>query len=190
MRQICVFCGSKEGASASYKAAAELLASELASRKLTLVYGGGRVGLMGAIADAMLKYGGAAIGVLPRFLQDRELGHTGLTKLILVDSMHQRKQKMSELADGFIAMPGGFGTLEELCEILTWRQLQLVEKPIGLLNVDGFFDPLVGFFDRMIGQDFLRQEHKDLLFVEDKPEKLLDRFEEFAISFQQGMDKT
>jgi uncharacterized protein (TIGR00730 family) len=151
----------------------------LAERGLTLVYGGGNVGLMGILADAALAAGGEVIGVIPQRMVARELGHSGVTSLIAVDSMHQRKQKMADLADAFIALPGGIGTMEELFEAYTWLQLDLHHKPVGLLNIAGFYDHLVQFLAHMRGQRFLKAEHHDTLVVEDTIERLLDRFARF-----------
>lgn len=190
MKRICVFCGSQVGKNKIYEDSTKQLARTMTHRGIDLVFGGGGIGLMGVIANEMLVSGGRAIGVIPRFLSDRELGHNGLSELIMVESMHQRKQKMAELADGFIALPGGFGTLEELCEILTWRQLNLVNKPIGILNIHGFFDQLIAMFDHMIGQGFLGHRHKELLFVESDPQSLVSRMIAFAVELKQDIDKT
>lgn len=190
MKRICVFCGSQQGKTEIYKDAAAALARVMARENIDLVFGGGGIGLMGVVANEILKTGGRAIGVIPRFLSDRELGHNGLSELIMVESMHQRKQKMAELADGFIAMPGGFGTLEELCEILTWRQLNLVDKPVGILNVHGFFDRLIGLFDTMINEGFLSHWHKELFFVEVDPALLIEKFVRFSPPHKQDIEKT
>lgn len=177
MRRICVFCGSSVGARAAYREAATAMGRTLARRGLGLVYGGGGVGLMAAAADAALAAGGEVVGVIPRALELRELAHPGLSQLVVVGSMHERKAKMASLADGFVALPGGMGTLEELAEILTWAQLGLHAKPCGLLDVDGYYDPLIAFFDRAVAEGFLRPEHRRLLVVGSDPEALLDRFE-------------
>jgi len=163
MKSIAVYCGSSSGSQALYTQQAQTMGQELARRGLTLVYGGGRVGLMGAVADATLGAGGRVIGVIPKFLADKELAHTSCTELHVVDTMHQRKLLMADLADGFVAMPGGFGTLEELFEVLTWGQLGLHGKPVGLLNVAGFYDPLLALLDHMVGQAFLRLENRQQL---------------------------
>lgn len=176
MKSIAVFCGSNAGASPIYKENAMKLGHELAKRQITLVYGGAHVGLMGAVADAVLERGGKAIGVLPYFLQDREIGHTGLTELILVDSMHERKAKMAELADGFIALPGGAGTMEEYFETFTWGQLGLHEKPCGLLNVNRYFDPLLAMFDTMLREGFMKPQYRAMVIAEETPEGLLAKF--------------
>jgi uncharacterized protein (TIGR00730 family) len=179
MRRICVFCGSSVGASPAYLEAARATGRTLAGRGLGLVYGGGGVGLMGAVADAALAAGGEVVGVIPRALQLRELAHPGLSALHVVGSMHERKARMAELADGFMALPGGMGTLEELAEILTWSQLGLHARPCGLLDVGGYYGPLITFFDRAVTEGFLRPEHRRLLLVGSDPAALLDRFAEW-----------
>jgi len=177
MNSICVFCGSSPGNDPAYAEAARRLGRTLAERDTTLVYGGGHVGLMGVVADAALEAGGEVIGVMPRSLVDREIGHKGLTKLHVVGSMHERKALMSELSDGFVALPGGNGTLEEFFEVLTWAQLGEHGKPCGLLNVAGYYDPLLKVFDQMVEKDFLRGAHRELVLVADDPSSLLQRFE-------------
>jgi uncharacterized protein (TIGR00730 family) len=177
MNSICVFCGSSRGNDPAYAEAASRLGRILAERDTTLVYGGGHVGLMGVVAGAALGAGGEVIGVMPRSLVDREIGHTGLTKLHVVGSMHERKALMSELADGFVALPGGNGTLEEFFEVLTWAQLGEHGKPCGLLNVAGYYDPLLRVFDQMVENDFLRGAHRELVLVAEDPSLLLQRFE-------------
>jgi uncharacterized protein (TIGR00730 family) len=177
LNAICVFCGSSPGNDPSYAEAARTLGRTLAERDTTLVYGGGHVGLMGVVADAALGAGGEVIGVMPRSLVDREIGHTGLTKLHVVRSMHERKALMSELSEGFIALPGGNGTLEEFFEVLTWAQLGEHAKPCGLLNVAGYYDPLLAVFDQMVDRAFLKREHRELVLVEEDPSALLERFE-------------
>jgi uncharacterized protein (TIGR00730 family) len=177
MTSICVFCGSSPGNDPAYAEAASRLGRILAERDTTLVYGGGHVGLMGVVADAALDAGGEVIGVMPRSLVDREIGHTGLTKLHVVGSMHERKALMSELSDGFVALPGGNGTLEEFFEVLTWAQLGEHGKPCGLLNVAGYYDPLLAVFDRMVNRAFLKEEHRNLVLVEEDAKSLLERFE-------------
>ncbi|MCX5788135.1 MAG: TIGR00730 family Rossman fold protein [Elusimicrobia bacterium] len=174
MKRICVFCGSSSGENKRYRAMAVELGRALAARGLGLVFGGGRVGLMGAIADAVLAAGGEAIGVIPEDLKKKELAHTGLSDLRVVGSMHERKALMERLSDGFIAMPGGFGTLDEFCEILTWAQLGLHRKPCGMLNVDGYFDSFLRFVDHSVSQGFIRKEHRGLLIDGADPAKLLD----------------
>ncbi len=179
MRRVCVFCGSSHGTRPAYREAAERTAVVLARRGLGVVYGGGNVGLMGVLADAALAAGGEVIGVIPAALVAKELAHRGLTDLRVVDSMHERKALMAELSDGFIALPGGYGTLEELCEVLTWSQLGLHGKPCGLLNTAGYFHPLLELLDRATEEDFLRPEHRALLLVEEDPQRLVDLFERF-----------
>ena len=174
-RRVCVYCGSSAGARPAYRAAALALGGLLAENDIDLVYGGGRVGLMGAVADGALAAGGRVIGVIPRALMDRELGHTGIQDLRVVKDMHERKMMMAGLADAFVAMPGGWGTLEELTEMLTWRQLGIHRKPIGLLNVDGYFDPLLVFARTMVDEGFVREEQGSMLAVEITPEALLAR---------------
>lgn len=174
MKAICVFCGSRFGEPDSFRAAAANLGAEIAKRGLRLVYGGGRVGLMGVVADAALAHGGEVAGIIPKVLADREMAHAGLSELILTRSMHERKAKMAELADGFIALPGGFGTLEEFCEMLTWSQLGIHRKPLGLLDVDQFFDPLIAFFDTMVGHGFVPPLHRSLVLRADSAARLLD----------------
>lgn len=175
MTAVCVFCGSSPGTRPAYGATARALGTVLARRRITLVWGGGNVGLMGAVADATLAAGGRAIGVIPRALEARELAHRGATELHVVGSMHERKALMERLSDAFVALPGGFGTLDELCEILTWRQLGHHAKPMGLLDVERFFDPLVSAFDHAVREGFVRAEHRAMLAREDDPERLLDR---------------
>jgi hypothetical protein len=177
MNSICVFCGSSPGNDPAYAEAAQRLGWTLAERNTTLVYGGGHVGLMGVVADAALEAGGEVIGVMPRSLVDREIGHKGLTKLHVVGSMHERKAMMSRLSDGFVALPGGNGTLEEFFEVLTWAQLGEHGKPCGLLNIAGYYNPLLRVFDQMVEKDFLRGVHRELILVADNPSSLLQRFE-------------
>ena len=175
MQRVCVFTGSNSGARAAYAEAARELGALLAGRGIGLVYGGARVGLMGLIADAVLAGGGEAIGVIPEALVAKEVAHSGLTELRVVGSMHQRKAVMSDLADAFIALPGGWGTLEELFEVLTWAQLGLHRKPCGLLNVEGYFDGLLAFLSHTVAEGFVRTEYLDALAVGASPEILLDR---------------
>ena len=176
MNAVCVFCGSRFGEPDSYRAAAARLGAEIADRGLRLVYGGGRVGLMGVVADAALAAGGEVVGVIPDVLADREMAHGGLTELVLTRSMHERKATMAELAEGFIALPGGFGTLEEFCEVLTWAQLGIHRKPLGLLDVDRFFTPLLALFDHMTKHGFVPPLHRDLVLRSESPSSLLDAF--------------
>ena len=174
LRRICVFCGSSTGRRDAYRDAAVVLAEEMAARGIGLVFGGGRVGLMGIMADAILAAGGHAIGVIPHFMIERELAHQGLPDLRVVESMHERKALMATLADAFIAMPGGFGTFEELCEAVTWTQLGLHRKRCGLLNVGGYYDPLLALFDRSVEEGFVRDETRDILLARESPADLLD----------------
>ena len=179
MKSICVFCGSNIGHDPRYRAEAESLGRLLAARGIELVYGGGNVGLMGVIADACLAAGGTVIGVIPEALVGKEVAgrvvdHRALTRMEVVDSMHTRKARMAELSDGFIALPGGFGTFEEFCEVLTWGQLGFHVKPMGLLNVAGFFDPLLAMFDHAVDQGFLRSENRSMALAETDIERLLD----------------
>jgi uncharacterized protein (TIGR00730 family) len=175
MRRICVFCGSSAGARAEYREAAELVGRLLAERGIELVYGGGRVGLMGAVADACLGAGGRVIGVIPQGLMDREVGHRGLTELRVVGSMHERKALMADLADGFLCLPGGFGTWDEFCEILTWAQLGLHRGPCGLLNVLGYYDPLLAMADRACAEGFVSEANRGLILADEDAAGLLDR---------------
>ena len=175
MRSICVFCGSSLGASTAYRDGTIALGQALGRRSHRLVYGGGKVGLMGVIADSVLAAGGEVLGIIPEDLQRREIAHTGLTELRITGSMHERKAAMADAADGFVALPGGFGTLDELCEILTWAQLGIHTKPIGLLDIDGFFRHLETFFDFAVDQGFIKPEHRALLMRESDPDVLLDR---------------
>jgi len=174
-RRICVFCGSSAGARPAYAEAAGALGSLFAKRGIGLVYGGGRLGLMGVMADATLAAGGEVIGVIPQALVQQERAHTGLTGLRVVASMHERKAAMSDLADAFIAMPGGFGTFEEFCEVLTWTQLGLQRKACGILNICGYFDPLLQLFDQAVAERFLRPEHRALVLADEDAASLLDR---------------
>lgn len=179
MNRIVVYCGSSAGHDPIYMEQATRLGAALAQRGLTLVYGGAKVGLMGAVADGALNAGGKAIGVLPHFLQQKELAHNGLTELILVDTMHERKTKMNELCDGAIALPGGFGTMEELFEMLTWGQLGLHKKPIGLLNVNGFYDALTALSQNMFEKGFLSAENRDMLLCSNDIGDLLSQMEQY-----------
>ncbi len=179
MKSITVFCGSSPGTNPRFLEQATLLGEALAQRDISLVYGGADIGLMGAIANGTLAANGKVIGVLPAFLQTREIAHQGLTELIVVKSMHERKTKMNDLCDGIIALPGGFGTIEELFEILTWVQLGLQNKPIGVLNVDGYFDSLITFIQSMVDNGFLRATDADLLIVRDNVSELLQEMENY-----------
>jgi uncharacterized protein (TIGR00730 family) len=175
MRRVCVYAGSNPGSHPAYAAAARALAATLAERGIGLVYGGGKVGLMGVLADTVLEAGGEAIGVMPQALIDREIGHRGLTELKVVDSMHERKALMAELADAFVAVPGGIGTLEELIEVYTWSQLGIHRKPCGVLNVRGYYDHLAALLDHAVREGFLRPQHRAVLSVAGEPAELLDR---------------
>jgi uncharacterized protein (TIGR00730 family) len=178
-RRICIFIGSSAGARPEYAAAARELGELLAGRGCTLIYGGAAVGLMGLLANAVLEAGGHVIGVIPRALVSREVAHRGLTDLRIVGSMHERKALMAELADAFIALPGGLGTLEEYFEITTWAQLGLHAKPCGLLNVAGYYDELIRFLDHAVAQGFVRPAHRAMVLVDESPASLLDRFERY-----------
>ena len=179
-QRICVFCGSNSGTNPAYQEAAVNLGRLLPERGIELVYGGGNIGLMGVLADAALQSHGRVIGVIPDSLMAREVGHPGLTELRIVKSMHERKALMSDLSDGFIAMPGGFGTFEEFCEIVTWSQLGIHSKPCGLLNVEGYYDPLLELFDHAVCEGFLREENRRLVLEDCDPAGLLERFASFA----------
>jgi len=174
-RRLAVFCGSSTGRGLVYRAAAERLAAELVARGYGLVYGGGNVGLMGIVADAVLARGGDVIGVIPQSLVDREVAHLSLPDLRIVASMHERKALMAELADGFVALPGGFGTFEEFCEVVTWSQLGLHRKHCGLLNVNGYYDPLLALFDHAVGEGFLKPRNRAIVIADADPAALLDR---------------
>ncbi len=175
LRTICVYLGSNPGRDPRYAEGARDLAHALTDRGLGLVYGGGNVGLMGILAGEVLARGGSVDGVIPRFMTDRELAHTGVTRLHVVESMHERKALMADLADAFITFPGGMGTLEELTETTTWAQLELHAKPIGILNLDGYYDPFLAMLDRAVEAGFLKPAHRDLLWVESTAGSLLDR---------------
>lgn len=175
-----MFAGSSPGARPAYRTAAAALGSALASRGIGLVYGGARVGLMGAVADAALAADGSVIGVIPETLVAKEIAHTGLSELRVVRSMHERKALMADLADAFIALPGGWGTVEELFEILTWSQLGLHRKPAGLLNVAGYFDPLLAFVDHSAREGFVRPEQRSMIAVADSPDGLFDAFASYT----------
>ncbi|MEK8128921.1 TIGR00730 family Rossman fold protein [Paenibacillus filicis] len=176
MKKIAVFCGSSKGASDVYIESARELGRELVQREITLVYGGATVGIMGAVADSVLEHGGKVIGIIPAFLESREIAHQGLSELIIVESMHERKAAMVELSDGFIALPGGPGTLEEFFEVFTWAQLGLHHNPCGLLNVNGYYDPLVALFHHMADEQFLHEKFRSMALVDTQPKGLLDQF--------------
>ncbi len=180
LKRITVFCGSSFGSEAVYKNQAAMLGQVLAKQGIELVYGGANVGLMGVVADSVLSGGGKAIGVLPVFLREKEIAHEGLTELVLVDSMHERKTKMNDLSDGVIALPGGFGTLEELFEMLTWAQLGLHKKPIAILNINGYFDELIAFLQTMVNKGLLKEINRDMLLVSENIEGLLDQMRHYT----------
>lgn len=179
IERLCVFCGSSPGSDPAYLAAARAMGTALAEAGIGLVYGGAAVGLMGAVADATLAAGGEVTGVMPRALAEKEIAHSTLSELRVVGSMHERKALMAELSHGFIALPGGLGTLEELFEIWTWAQLGYHQKPCAVLNVNGFYDRLIGFLDGVVEQRFMRPEHRRMLIVADKPHALLARLHRY-----------
>jgi uncharacterized protein (TIGR00730 family) len=180
LRSICVYCGASNGVDARYVDAAKALAAALVGAGIALVYGGGNVGLMGVIADEAMRLGGSVTGVIPTALMEKEVGHRAVTHLHVVADMHERKAKMAQLSDGFIALPGGMGTLEELFEMLTWSQLGFHDKPIGLLNVDGFYDGLIAFTGHLVAEGFLKPAHAALMMHEPEPQALLARFAAFT----------
>lgn len=180
MKRLCVFCGSQCGGNTVYRDAAAALGRLMVERGYGLVYGGGQVGLMGTIADAVLQAGGEVVGVIPEAMLSRELAHRGVTHLHVVSSMHERKARMAELADGFIAMPGGYGTFEELFEMITWAQLGIHQKPIGLFNVGGYFDALVACVEHAIAEGFIRPEYRHLTVTADTPGGILDALHTYA----------
>jgi uncharacterized protein (TIGR00730 family) len=180
LRRICVFCGSSSGTRPVYQQAAQTVGQLLCRRGIELVYGGGRVGLMGIVANACLNEGGRVIGVIPQALADKEVAHTGLTELRIVTSMHERKSLMADLSDAFMALPGGFGTWEEFFEVLTWAQLGIHRKACGVLNVGGYYDPLLQMADRALSEGFVREMHRGLLLSDADPEQLLDRLNSYA----------
>lgn len=182
MRKICVYCGSSSGNRPVYRDAARQLAETLVRQQMVLVYGGANLGLMGELANRALDLGGEVIGVMPKFLAEKEIAHTGLSDLRIVGSMHERKLLMAELADGFIALPGGLGTLEEIFEVLTWGQLGLHPKPCGFLNALNYYDHLVSFLDHAVEEKFLRPENRSAIFVETSPERMLQRFKNYRPS--------
>ena len=179
MKSVSVFCGANFNGDPAILKAVNDLAVVFVEKEITLVFGGGRVGIMGLIADAVLDRGGKAVGVIPQFLIDKEVGHTGLTELIITSTMHERKQKMADLSDGVITLPGGFGTLEEFFEVLTWLQLGLHNNPIGLLNIDGFYDPLLAQMDIMVEKKFLKPLNRDLVLSHSDPAELVLLMENF-----------
>lgn len=179
MNSVCVFCGSSMGTNPIYEESAYALGQYIAEEKLDLIYGGGSVGLMGVLADAVMQHGGKVIGIIPRFLYEKEVGHDDLTELIIVDSMHERKQKMAERADGFIAMPGGIGTMEELFEIFTWSQLALIKKPVALFNVNDFFADITHLLNKMVSEGFIKEDTVKLLLNSHNIPELLAKMKAF-----------
>lgn len=173
LKSLCVYCGSNYNGDPHLRLAVEKLAKEMAEQQIRLVFGGGSVGVMGLIADAVLAEGGKVTGVIPQFLMDKEVGHKGLTEMIVTENMHQRKQKMADISDGFLILPGGFGTLEEFFEVLTWLQLGLHKKPIGVLNIGGFYNPLFAQMDVMVEQRFLKPINRNLVINEADPQKMI-----------------
>jgi len=179
MNSICVFCGSSVGKQENYILKARELGKIIADKKLTLVYGGGNIGVMREIADSTLQAGGKVIGVMPQHIVDKEVAHHGVTELHIVKSMHERKAMMAELSDAFVALPGGFGTIDEIFEVMTWNQLEIINKPTGLLNIDGYFDHLIAFLDHSVNEKFVREEHKQNLIVETEANVLIEKLEGF-----------
>jgi uncharacterized protein (TIGR00730 family) len=179
VKSLAVFCGSRTGSSDVYIQEANKFGKELAKRKITLIYGGSSVGIMGAVADSVIEAGGNVIGVMPKFLDQKERSHNGLSDLIIVNSMHERKSKMSDLADGFVALPGGPGTLEEFFEIFTWAQLGLHQKPLGILNINHYYDPLIALFNHMANERFMEEKHRLMTLVDVNAKGLLDQFVHF-----------
>ncbi len=180
LKQIVVFCASSPGHEKVYMESARMVGKVFAEKGIQLVYGGGRVGLMGGIADSVMENGGQVVGVIPKFLNSKEIGHTGISQLIEVDTMHERKAKMNNLCDAVIALPGGFGTMEELFEMLTWGQLGLHQKPVGLLNVDGFYDHLIQFIKHMVDAGLLKKENQDMLLYANNIHDLLDKMDAYV----------
>lgn len=189
IKSIAVYCGSSLGASPIYKQQAILFAKELVKRNITLVYGGASVGIMGTLADTVLQEGGKVIGVIPTLLEGREISHKNLTELHIVETMHQRKSKMIELADGFVALPGGFGTLEEFSEVFTWSQIGLHQKPLGIFNINDFYQPLLAMIDKMVDEKFLHEKYRHMAIVEQSPIQLLDKFESYIAPSIKTYDK-
>lgn len=181
MKSVAVFCGSNRGYDPVYATRARELGQLLAEKEITLVFGGSKVGLMEELSNAALLHGGKVIGVMPRLLFDKGIGHQGLTEMIVVDTMHERKMRMSELCDGIIAMPGGFGTLDECFEMVTWGQLGIHRKPVALLNVNGYYDPMVQMLNHMAAEGFLKEVHRDMLIISDRPEHILEKMGDYAV---------
>jgi uncharacterized protein (TIGR00730 family) len=180
IKSLCVYCGANFNGDPIIKEAILKLAGTMVENSITLVYGGGSVGVMGVIADEVMRLGGKVVGVIPQFLMDKEVGHKGITEIIITENMHQRKQKMADLSDGFVILPGGFGTLEEFFEVLTWLQLGLHAKPIGVMNVEGFYDPLFAQMDMMVKHQFLKQTNRDLVFNEVDAKLLVQKMQNFS----------
>nr|WP_285852344.1 TIGR00730 family Rossman fold protein [Robertmurraya korlensis] len=179
VKSVAVYCGSSKGSSSMYIEEAKKLGKELARRNITLIYGGSSIGLMGAVADSVLAMGGKAIGVMPRFLDNREISHKSLSELLVVETMHERKAKMVELADAFIALPGGAGTMEEFFEVYTWAQVGLHKKPIGLLNTNRYYDPLIALLNHMNKEQFLQDQYRSMALIDEEPAGLLDKFKNY-----------
>ncbi|QXU43982.1 TIGR00730 family Rossman fold protein [Pedobacter sp. D749] len=180
LKSVCVYCGSNFNGDIQLRNAIKQLAETLVKQQIKLVYGGGSVGVMGVLANDVLELGGSVTGIIPQFLMDKEVGHKGITEMIVTENMHQRKQKMADLSDGFVILPGGFGTLEEFFEVLTWLQLGLHHKPIGILNVNGFYDPLFAQMEMMVQSKFLKPANRDLVFNEADPEILINKMDDFS----------
>lgn len=190
MRSVCVFCGSSPGFDPVYRENARSLGREIAKRGLRLIYGGGNIGLMGAVADAAIDAGGEVIGVIPQALADKEVAHHGISELIVVATMHDRKLRMADLSDAFIAMPGGYGTFEEFCEVITWTQLGVHSKPCGLLNIAGFYNPLLALFDRAVTDGFVRAEHRSLVQTQGSPPDLLNALQKWQpVTIEKWIDR-
>ena len=191
LKRICVFCGSSSGTREIYVQSAREVGRLLCERGIELVYGGGKVGLMGAVADACLSAGGRVTGVIPQLLVDKEVAHQGLTELRVVQTMHERKAMMADLADAFLALPGGFGTWDELCEVVTWSQIGIQRKASAILNVNGYYDPLLAMADHAVSEGFLRDIHRELLLTDTEPARLLDRMEVYTVPIvDKWMDRT
>lgn len=180
LKAVCVYCGSNFNGDVTLRKVIKQLAETLVKQEIRLVYGGGSVGVMGVLANDILELGGLVTGVIPQFLMDKEVGHKSVTEMIVTENMHQRKQKMADLSDGFVILPGGFGTLEEFFEVLTWLQLGLHSKPIGVLNVNGFYDPLFAQMEMMVQSKFLKPANRDLVFNESDAEILIDKMDDFS----------
>jgi uncharacterized protein (TIGR00730 family) len=191
LKRICVFCGSSSGTREIYAQTAEEVGRLLAQRGIELVYGGGKLGLMGTVADACLAAGGQVTGVIPQLLKEKEVAHNGLSDLIVVQTMHERKALMADLSGAFLALPGGYGTWDELCEVLTWSQIGIQRKVSAILNVNGYYDPLLAMADRAVSEGFLRDIHREMLLTDTEPARLLDRMESYAVPLvDKWMDRT